>query len=162
MRTKCDKHYSLGGLGKSVIAAVAILFSSGLFSLSQSSSLSEEVDLLTIYREIKLCESESIRVAVTIDALEAELHEHPDTENREQLHVILGHLYKYDVLLAAHYIDLKALWDYLQDTGRESAPTSFDADQSKPIPSIHESIYERLADDTIPVTGFSPIDIKDI
>ena len=161
MRTNCYQHYSQGDLGKSIIAAVAIMFSANLFAVSQSSPLTDEGELLTIYREIKLCESESLRVAVTIDALEAELHEHPNRENREQLHAQLGRLYKYDVLLAAHYIDLNEVWSYLQDPERESALTSFDADQSKPIPKIHESVYEGLADDAIPVTSFPPINIKD-
>ena len=162
MRTNCYQHYSHGDLGKSVIAVVVIMFSCNLFALSQSTPLTDEGELLTIYREMKLCESESLRVAVTIDALEAELHEHPNTEDREQIHVQLGRLYKYDVLLAAHYIELNEVWGYLQDPERESAPTSFDANQSKSIPKIHKSMYEGLADDTIPVTGFSPIDIKDI
>ena len=161
MRTTCYQHYSHGDLRNSIIAVVVIMFSCNLFALSQSSPLTDEGELLTIYREMKLCESESLRVAVTIDALEAELHEDPNTENREQIHVQLGRLYKYDVLLAAHYIDLNELWTYLQDTGRESTPTSFDASQSKPITKIRESIYEGIADDTIPVTGFSPIDVKD-
>ena len=75
--------------------------------------------------------------------------------------MVCPQLPEYDVLLAAYYIDLNEVWGYLQDPERESAPTSFDANQSKSIPKIHKSMYEELADDTIPVTGFSPINVKD-
>ena len=162
MRTNCHKHYSWGYLGKSLIAALAIIFSTNLSATSQSSPLTHDGELLSLYRELKLVESESLRVAVTIDALEKELHEYQNPENIEQIHSQLAHLYKYDVQLASHYIDLDEVWTYLQNPDRKPALTKFGADQSKPIPTIHKGVYKMLPEDAIPITDFSPINIKHI
>ena len=162
MRTNSQRYRSRGDLGKSLVAAVALVFSSNFVAISQSSTLSHDGELLSLYRELKLIESESLRVAVTIDALEAELHEYPNPENTEQIHARLGRLYKYDVQLASLYIELNEVWSYLQDPERETALTRFNADQSKPIPIIQEGVYEGLPDGAIPITDYSPITKKTI
>ena len=97
---------------------------------------------------------------MTIDALLEELHEYPNPENIEQLHSQLGHLYKYDVQLASHYIYLDEVWSYLENPDRKSALTEFSADQSKPIAKIHEGVYARLPENATPITDFSPIKIE--
>lgn len=160
MRKNCHKHCSWGYLGKSLIAALAIMLSPNLSAISRSSPLTHDGELLSLYRELKLIESESLRVAVTIDALVNELHDYPDPETIEQLHFKLGHLYKYDVQLASHYIDLNEVWSYLQNPDRKSAPTKFRSDQSKPIPKIHERVYEGLPEDAIPISDISPTNIE--
>lgn len=162
MRTNCHKHYSWGYIGMSLIAALAIIFTPNLSAISRSSPLTHDGELLSLYRELKLVESESLRVAVTIDALEEELHEYQNPENIEQLHSQLGNLYMYDVELASHYIHLDEVWSYLQNPDRKSALTKFSADQSKPIPKIHKGVYARLPEDAIPITDFSPITIEHI
>lgn len=154
---QCHKYYWWGYLGKSLIAALAIMTSPSLPAISQSSPLTDEGELLSIHREIKRVEAESLRVAVTIDALEEQLHEYPNPETVEQIHAELGDLYKYDIRLAAHYTDINKVWNYLQNPHRKYLPTQFDADQSKPIPRIQEGVYEGLPDDAIPITDFSPI-----
>ena len=160
MRKNCHKQYSWGYFGKSLIAALAIIFSTNLSAISQSSPLTHDGELLSLYREIRLVESESLRVAVTIDALEKEMHEYPNPENIEHLHSQLGRLYKYDVQLASHYIYLDEVWSYLENPDRKSALTEFSADQFKPIPKIHEGVYARLPENTTPITDFSPIKIE--
>jgi hypothetical protein len=160
MRANCHKHYLWGYLGKPLLAALAVMISSNLSALAQSSPLTQDGELLSLYRELKLVESESLRVAVTIDALEKELHEYPNPENLEQLHSQLGHLYKYDVQLYSHYRDLNKVWSYLQNPDRKSVLTIFNADQSKPIPKIREGAYQGLPDDAIPITDFTPINIE--
>ena len=162
MRTNCHKHYSWGYIGMSLIAALAIIFPPNLSAISRSSPLTHYGELLSLYRELKLVESESLRVAVTIDALEKELHEYQNPENIEQLHSQLGNLYKYDVQLASHYIYLDEVWSYLQNPDRKSALTKFSADQFKPISKIHKGVYEGLPEDAIPITDFSPINIEHI
>lgn len=160
MRTNCHNYYSWRYLRKSLIAALAIIFSLNLSTISWSSPLSHDGELLSLYRERKFVESESLRVAVTIDALLEELHEYPNPENIEQLHSQLGHLYKYDVQLASHYIYLDEVLRYLENPDRKSALTEFSADQSKPIPKIHEGVYARLPENATPITDFSPIKIE--
>lgn len=162
MRTSCYQGYFKRELGKGILAAVAIMFSPNYCAITQSSPAAHEEELLFLHRELKLVESESLRVAVTIDALEAELHENPRRENVQQLHSQLGRLYKYDVQLYSHYKDLNEVWSYLQSPERESALARFNADQSKPIPKIHKGLYEGLPGDATPITDFSPIDIKAI
>lgn len=159
MRTNCHQHYSCGYLGKSLIVALAILLSPTLSAISRSSPLADDGELLSLYRDLKLIESESIRVAVTIDALVRELHEYPHREVVEQIHSQLGHLYKYDVQMASDYRDLKEVWSYLQNPDRKSALTQFSADQSKPIPTIHEGVYKALPGDAVPIKDFFPIKI---
>lgn len=156
----CHKHCSWGYLGKSLIAALAIILSPNLSAISRSSPLTHEVELLSLYRELKFIESESLRVAVTIDALVTELHEYPDSANIEQIHSTLGHLYKYDVQLASHYINLSEVWSYLQNPDMKSAPTKFRGDQSKPIPKIHIRVYEGLPEDAIPISDIPPSNIE--
>ena len=160
MRKNCHKHNSWAYLGKSLIAALAIMISPIFFAISRSSPLTHDEELLSLYRELKLVESESLRVAVTIDALEKELHEYPNPENVGQLHSQLGHLYKYDVQLASYYIYLDEVWRYLENPDRKSALTEFSADQSKPIPKIHEGVYARLPENVTPITDFFPIKIE--
>jgi len=160
MRTNCHKHYSWGYLGKSLIVALAIMLSPTLSAISRSSPLTDDGELLSLYRELKLIESESLRVAVTIDALVIELHDHPHPETIEQIHSQLGYLYKYDVQLASHYINLKEVWIYLQNPDRKSVLTKFSADQSKPISTIHEGVYKALPEDAVPTTNFAPINIE--
>lgn len=162
MRTGRCQNYSRGDLGRSFVAAVTILSSITLCPIARSSVLTDEEELLALYRELRLVESESIRVAVTIDALEAELHEQPYQENVEQIHSRLGRLYKYDVHLASHYRDLNEVWSYLQDPEGEIALSGFNADQSRPIPTIQTGVYEGLPDDAIPITDYSPITVETI
>ena len=97
---------------------------------------------------------------MTIDALVGELHEYPHREVVEQIHSQLGYLYKYDVQLASDYIDLKEVWSYLQNPDRKSAMTKFSADQSKPIPTIHEGVYQALPEDAVPIRDFFPINLE--
>jgi hypothetical protein len=123
--------------------------------------LTHNDEVLTLYQELKLVEAESLRVAVTIDALEEELHEDQTPENIELLHSRLGHLYKYDIRLASLYINLDEAWRHLQNPERKPALTVFSADQSKPIPNIHEGLYGRLPGDAIPVTTL-PLSISNI
>lgn len=160
MRTYCCQHYSKGNISKFIFAAIAILSSSKLVAISPSSPLTHDGELLFLHREIRLVESESLRVAVTIDALQEELQENYSREYIEQLHSVLGNLYKYDVQLDSHYRDLKEEWASLQYPEGEPAMTKLNDYQIRPIPIINRSIYEALHEDAMPITGFSPININ--
>ena len=160
MRTYCCQHYSQENIGKFIFAAVAILSSSNLVAISPSTPLTHDGELLLLHRELRLVESESHRVAITVDALQEELQENSSRDYIEQLHSQLGHLYKYDVQRASLYIDLSEVWSYLQNPDRKSAPTKFRGDQSKPIPKIHIRVYEGLPEDAIPISDIPPSNIE--
>ena len=122
------------------------------FAAAGNSSASDKVAGF-LYSEIKYVESEIMRVWVTIEALEEEIHQNPDTVS-DEINKRLGELYLYDCELNYYLGELE-----IELSGRDNpSDTIFKKGQLKPI-HVSTMMY-RVPPDAIPVPDGSRITIR--
>lgn len=116
-------------------------------------------ELQLLYSDIMLIESESLRVMVTLDALQEELDQGPNHEYLEQLFSELIRLYQYDSELNQLH---KEFTDVLQAlTGSENYPNGlFPPEHLKDTTIVPLDVLNRIPEDTIPLPNIKPIRIQ--
>jgi hypothetical protein len=140
------------------VFVAAVLFSQFLFASPHSPTI-ESHYLQVLYSELKTIESESLRVVVTIEALEYRLREPPFPEDPEDLFLRLGSLYRDYAELDAYRRELNDQWNQITGTD-DGSPVTFTSDQFKPIPTLSNSFPARLPENAIPLSDFVPVPVK--
>jgi hypothetical protein len=118
-----------------------------------------DYDLQLLYSDIMQIESESLRVTVTLDALQEELDQDHNDFSKEQLFSELIRLYKYDSALNQLH---KEFTDELQSLLNPEAYSSglLAPEQFKDTVTIPKDFLDRIPEDAIPLPSIKPIKIK--
>ena len=121
--------------------------------------LISDYDLQLLYSEIVQIESESLRVMVTLDALQAELDLDLDHDYRVHLFSELIRLYQYDAQLNQFHKEFtdefRALISPENYSNRLSAP-----EHSEDTAIIPAHVFGRIPEDAIPLPNTKPIRIQ--
>jgi len=133
---------------------IAVLVSQFLLMTPWSLAIGDH-DLQVLYGELKAVESESLRVAITIEILEERLFDAALPENPEDLFQQLESLYKHYAKLEADLGELIDQWNQMVTTV-DAASVMFTPDQLKPIPIISRKYLAGLPEESIPLSGFLP------
>ena len=122
-------------------------------------SLITDQDLQILYSDIMQIESESLRVTVTLDALQAELDQDHNPIYIEQLFSELIRLYKYDSALSQLH---KEFTDELQAliSPEDYSSGLLAPEQFKDTITIPIEILDRIPEDAIPLPNIKPIKIR--
>lgn len=116
-------------------------------------------DLQLIYSAIKHIESESLRVMVTLDALQEELDQDLSHDYMDFLFAELIRLYKYDLALNQLH------QEFTEELQALLSPDNYPNDLTAPVhfkdtAIIPIELLNRIPEDTIPLPGVKPIRIK--
>lgn len=116
-------------------------------------------DLQILYSDIMQIESESLRVTVTLDALQEELDQDHNHVYIEQLFSELIRLYQYDSALNQLH---KEFTDELQAliSPEDYSNGLLAPEQFKDTATIPVEILDRIPEDAIPLPNIKPIKIR--
>ena len=122
-------------------------------------SLITDQELQILYSDIMQIESESLRVTVTLDALQAELDQDHNPIYIEQLFSELIRLYKYDSALSQLH---KEFTDELQAliSPEDYSSGLLAPEQFKDTVTIPKDLLDRIPEDAIPLPNIKPIKIR--
>ena len=135
------------------VFVVVVVYSVNCQFVAASNSTASDKVAKSLHSELKYVESEIMRIWVTIEALEEEIHQNPDAIT-DETNKSLADLYFYDCELSDYLGELEI------ELSRRDNPsgTIFTKDQFEPI-HFSTMIY-RVPPDAIPVLDGSKIAIK--
>ena len=142
-----------------LVKCTAITFFSCIVAHAVAQPMVSDHDLQLLYSEIVQIESESLRVMVTLDALQEELDQDLDHDYRVHLFSEMIRFYQYDTQLSQFHKEftdeLQALINPENHPNRLSAP-----EHSKDTAIIPVHILSRIPEDAIPLPNSKPIRLK--